>query len=102
MTSEFEVIATRELEAAGEGISGVRRVLVEIGKPYPDPVEVGDWKCEYRIRGLDHEHGMVMTGVDGIQAIQAALTAISGAVDMLQDPPNIILTFNEHTDLMFP
>lgn len=102
MTSEFEVIATRELQATGDGISGVRRMIVEIGRPCRDSAPDGDWTCENRIRGLDEEQRMKIHGVDGIQAIQNALIAISGALRMLQDPPHVVMTFDNQENLLFP
>ncbi|WP_431313276.1 DUF6968 family protein [Streptomyces antnestii] len=80
MCSDFDVIATRELEATREGIQGARQVVVEIGKPVPDTASGGDWACEYRISGLTKEHRMRVFGVDSIQAIQNACIAIGGAL----------------------
>ncbi|MET7507667.1 DUF6968 family protein [Streptomyces albidoflavus] len=102
MSGEFEVIAARELTAAGDGVQGSRRVLVEIGRPVPAATSEGDWTCEYRITGLTEEHRMQIFGVDGIQAIQNALIAVGGALRGAHDPPRLALSFDGQENLLFP
>lgn len=102
MNPEFEVIATRRLEATGDHFSGVRQVLVEIGMPYRDPFGDGDWKCGFRISGPDGERGMEISGTDGIQAIHGALMAVGAVVRSIHNPPHIVLTFYGQENLFLP
>ncbi|MEU6663051.1 hypothetical protein [Streptomyces sp. NPDC046821] len=77
-------------------------MIVEIGRPVQDAASGGDWTCEYRISGLAEEHRMRVFGVDGVQAIQGALTAIGGALRGAHDPPRFTLTLNGDENLLFP
>lgn len=100
---DFDAVATQELEPTREGAEGIRRVIVEICRPVPHTASGGDWTCEYRIiSGLAEEHWMQVFGVDGIQAIQNALTAIGGALRGAPDPPRFAPTFDGHKNLPLP
>jgi hypothetical protein len=65
-------IAERTIEG-----SGGHKVVVTLGSPRFDD-EVGGWVCPYRIDGLPGEpdYRMFGGGIDGIQAIIAALANI--------------------------
>ncbi|GAB3205504.1 DUF6968 family protein [Marinactinospora thermotolerans] len=64
-----EVVATRRLDAIAEN-GGRTQVVVEIGRPRPDPRSPGgDWYCPHRIVGLGDETVEAAFGVDSLQAL---------------------------------
>jgi Domain of unknown function (DUF6968) len=74
------VVARRYLEyRPAQGRSG--KVIVEIGKPAPDPAsKYGDWYCPHRITGLGETRVFPVFGVDPVQALILCLAHLSAEI----------------------
>lgn len=59
-----------------EGPNGRSEVIVSIGTPHPIPDEDSDWYCPYRIEGPDHIREQYAMGVDSLQALLMAISAV--------------------------
>lgn len=75
-----EVIATRELRFHSKD-GGSVDLLVEIGRPVPDPEHQDTFVCPYRISGLGPQEVGFREGVDSFQALSSALASIPVEVE---------------------
>jgi hypothetical protein len=93
---DADVIASRELSVVDSG----RKVLVQLGKPYPDSQ---DFLCPYRICYEDRVVGFDIPGVDAFQAIQLALHSLPTELRHNQKlPVGRIFQFEPGDDMGFP
>lgn len=70
-----ETIARREYLYEGPG--GTGQIVVEIGTPVPFPdASHGDWYCPFRIDGMGQRREGSMAGVDALQALLLAISAV--------------------------
>ncbi|MFE3195417.1 DUF6968 family protein [Nocardia sp. NPDC059240] len=74
-----EPIVTRTLTSEVHG----GPVIVAIGKPRLHPTNGRTWLCPWRIEGLDEEPltGSPAIGVDGWQALNAAIRYVDAALE---------------------
>jgi hypothetical protein len=72
-TSIQAPVAERSFRVVGEPD---REIVLEIGRPFPDPDPTGDWMCPYILHGTD---GARVQFVHGIDAVHALLVAMQGA-----------------------
>jgi hypothetical protein len=92
-------IAVRELEArtaAGE----VRPVLVRFGRPEPDPLPGGDWRCAFQVTGIGDDGVEHAFGVDAVQALQLAFVAVGAR--LYAAGARLGITWLGMSDLGFP
>lgn len=93
-------IAVRGLEArAADG--SVRPVLVRFGRPEPDPLTGGDWRCPFQIVGIGDDGVQFAFGVDAVHALQLAFMMVGAMLSSAQGPRQRI-TWLDMTDLGFP
>ncbi len=78
-----EIIATRTLDFAGEETPG-RKVQVHIGKPQVSKDSIG-YYCPFQISGVGSEEVKYGKGIDGIQALQAALFLIAANLNYFNE-----------------
>jgi hypothetical protein len=78
MDQNRQPFAERRLLLAGEG--GGRRITVQLGPIRHHPQ---DASCQYRIVGFGPDVTREIWGLDSIQALQLALTAIGSDLDAL-------------------
>jgi hypothetical protein len=77
---------------------GARDVLLSIGKPAPFPDSPqGDWYCPWTIEGPDRSHEHHAGGVDGVQALLMAISAIRAELQVMATRGK--LTWLDHEDL---
>jgi hypothetical protein len=50
-------------------------VDLQIGEPFPDTLEGGDWACSFQIEGAGLRVSQTMYGVDSLQAFMFAVQA---------------------------
>lgn len=93
----LDAIATRVYERAGT--QDLVRLL--IGRPEPDPLPGGDWRCRIVIEGLDKPIDRWAFGVDAIQALGLAFEI---ARIQLQPHPDRApkVSWLDHADLALP
>jgi hypothetical protein len=75
-----DVIAARELRFHAKD-GGSVDLLIEIGRPVPDPEHQGMFVCPYRISGLGPQEVRFREGVDSFQALSSALASIPVEVE---------------------
>src|SRR4051812_12454882 len=69
------IVAEREYELREAG--RVAKVTVSLGTPGPFPdAPAGDWYCPYRVSSPEHVHEFFAGGVDALQAMLMAISAI--------------------------
>jgi hypothetical protein len=96
----MDPIAVRELEAhAADG--SVRPIIVRFGRPEPDPLPGGDWRCPFQIAGTRNGGVQFAFGVDAVQALQLAFVAV-GVLLFAADGPRQRITWLDTADLGFP
>jgi hypothetical protein len=70
-----ETIASREFACEGSQSNGT--IVVRIGRPAPFPdTPDGDWYCPYIIDGMGEHREHFMGGVDALQALLLAISAV--------------------------
>src|SRR5262245_52312152 len=78
--------------------NGARDVLLSIGKPAPFPDSPpGDWYCPWTIDGPDRSYEHYAGGVDGLQALLMAISAIRAELKLLANSGK--LTWLDDDDL---
>lgn len=93
-------IAIRELEA--ETADGqVHPVVVRLGRPEPDPLPGGDWRCPFQIVGIGDGAVQFSFGIDAVQALQLAFV-IMGAQLFGANGQRQRITWFGGPDLGFP
>jgi hypothetical protein len=97
--TQGDIIASRNLDVLDSTGKVLLTATVVIGKPE----QVGDheWSCAYRITGLDDESTYRVSGLDAIQAIQCAFTAIDGILAGTDAGTKGLLRWNHEADLGF-
>ena len=90
------VVAERRYDFAGS--SGSTQVKVSLGTPAPFPdTPPRDWYCPYRVEGPDRAHEFYAGGVDSLQAMLMALSAIRAQLHGLGHTGK--LTFHGDSDV---
>ena len=91
-----EVMARREYQYSGP--PSPQRVVAAIGRPAPMPdAPYGDWYCPYVLEAPGGRRESYAGGVDGLQALLLALSALKADLELLQGKGK--LTFLDDEDL---
>jgi hypothetical protein len=98
-STQNDIIASRNLDVLDSAGKVVSTSTVIIGKP--EQVGDNEWSCAYRITGLDDESTYRVSGLDAIQAIQCAFTAIDGILAGTDAGVKGLLRWNHEADLGF-
>jgi hypothetical protein len=91
------IVAERVLEGQDKG--NPCKVIVKIGKPFPDENGEGCWYCPYSIAAGDHERIFYGAGNDSLQALRITISNIGAELSTIYAGLN--LTWMGETDLGF-
>lgn len=100
MKREFDVIASRVIDALGDDGNPLRKVYVHIGRPWQEPE--GEWALPYQIEGVGDGKARCVLGFDAVQALQGVHLVIGSILASSDEGERGRLRWAGEANLGFP